>query len=295
MKLEKDLYAIDKTLLVKAGNKISRKVLNEIAGLSAKIRYVPIKDKWIMKDLLQTFKDKRYVNILYPPETNAKIIRSIAGIKMPEKILSELAFMKKLSPYTYHHVLIIAILAAKISFDHTIKNRFEHDKALLLSLFHDLGKSRIPLSILDKPTPITVYEREVLSTHPLIGYVLLHYYFGRNHKNYSFSSFQHHERLDGSGYPLGIKTLNKYSQLIGVVDALDALISERPYRSRPFTLRAAIDLLLEEAEKGRFNKSLLRTLIVYSRKEAPGAKIIIGERGRDKVPADNSYGKTAKS
>lgn len=295
MKLGKDLYAIDKTLLVKAGNKISRKVLNEIAGLSGKIRYVPIKDKWIMKDLLQTFKDKRYVNILYPPETNAKIIRSIAGIKMPEKILSELAFMKKLSPYTYHHVLIIAILAAKISFDHTIKNRFEHDKALLLSLFHDLGKSRIPLNILDKPTPITVYEREVLSTHPLIGYVLLHYYFGRDHKNYSFSSFQHHERLDGSGYPLGIKTLNKYSQLIGVVDALDALISERPYRSRPFTLRAAIDLLLEEAEKGRFNKSLLRTLIVYSRKEAPGAKIIIGERGRDKVPADNSYGKTSKS
>jgi len=295
MKRQRDLYAIDKTLLVKAGDKIGRKVLNTIAGLSGKIRYVPIKDKWIMKDLLQTFKDKRYVNILYPPETNAKIIRSISRMKVPEKILSELAFMKKLSPYTYHHVLVIAILAAKVSFDHSIKSRFAHDKALLLSLFHDLGKSRIPLSILDKPTPITAEERDVLSSHPLIGYVLLHYYFGQHHKKYSFSSFQHHERLDGSGYPLGIKTLNKYSQLIGVVDALDALISERPYRSKPFTLRAAIDLLLEEAEKGRFNKSLVRTLIVYSRKETPGKKIIIGERGRDNPPTDNSYGKTAQS
>lgn len=295
MRLEKDLYAIDKKLLVKAGDKISRKVLNQIADLSRGIRYVPIKDKWIMKDLIQTFKDKRYAHILYPPETNKKIIRSMNHIKMPEKILSELAFMKKLSPYTYHHVLIIAILAAKVSFDHSTKNRFAHDKALLLSLFHDLGKSRIPLSILDKPTPITLYERQVLSSHPLIGYVLLHYYFGHNHKHYSFSSFQHHERLDGSGYPLGIKTLNKYSQLIGVVDALDALISERPYRSKPFSLRAAIDLLLEEAEKGRFNKNLVRTLIVYSRKESPGTKIIIGERGRDKAPIDNSYGKTASS
>lgn len=294
MKLQKDLYAIDKTLLVKAGYKINRKVLNDIAGLSGKIRYVPIKDKWIMKDLLQTFKDKRYVNILYPPSTNAKIARSISRMKMPEKILSELAFMKKLSPYTYHHVLVIAVLAAKVSFDHSIKSRYDHDKALLLSLFHDLGKSRIPLSILDKPTPITVQERDVLSSHPLIGYVLLHYYFGHHHKQYSFSSFQHHERLDGSGYPLGIKTLNKYSQLIGVVDALDALISERPYRSSPFTLRAAIDLLLEEAEKGRFNKSIVRTLIVYSRKETPGTKIIIGERGRDRAPTDNSYGKTAR-
>ena len=72
MKLEKDLYAIDKKLLVKAGDKISRKVLNNISGLSEKIRYVPIKDKWIMKDLINTFKDKRYENILYPPERQSK-------------------------------------------------------------------------------------------------------------------------------------------------------------------------------------------------------------------------------
>jgi HD-GYP domain-containing protein (c-di-GMP phosphodiesterase class II) len=295
MRLENDLYAIDKTLLVKAGHKISRKVLNEIAGLPEKIKYVSIKDTWMMKDLVNTFKDKRYANILYPPEVNQKIIRSLASIKMPEKILSELAFMKKLTPYTYHHIMVIAILASKVSFDHSLKNHYTHDLALLLSLFHDLGKSRIPLSILDKATPITLYERQVLSSHPLIGYVLLHYYFGKNHKSYAFSSFQHHERLDGSGYPLGIKTLNKYSQLIGVVDALDALISERPYRSKPFSLRAAIDLLLDEADKGKFNKSLVRTLIVYSRRESPGAKIIIAEKGRDKAPEDNSYGKTAKA
>jgi len=94
-----------------------------------------------MNDLIQTFKNKRYTNIFYPPETNLKIIR-------------------------------------------------------------------------------------------LIGYVLLHYYFGKDHKQYDFSSFQHHERLDGSGYPLGIKRLNKYSHLIGIVDILDALISERPYRKK---------------------------------------------------------------
>lgn len=295
MRLESDLYAIDKKLLIKAGNKISRKVLNKIASLSGEIRYVPIKDKWIMKDLLQTFNDKRYANIFYPPETNSKIVCAITRMKMPEKIIAELAFMKKFSPYTYHHALVIAVIAGKISFDHSIKSKYAPEIAMLLSLFHDLGKSRLPLSILDKSTPITMQEREILSSHPLIGYVLLHYYFGNSHKHYSFSSFQHHERLDGSGYPLGIKTLNKYSQLIGVVDALDALISERPYRSKPFSLRAAIDLLLEEADKGRFNKNLVRTLIIYSRKQAPGTKIIIGQRGREQGPADNSYGKTAAS
>ncbi|MCX5849989.1 MAG: HD domain-containing protein [Deltaproteobacteria bacterium] len=295
MQLENDLYAIDKKILVRAGDIINRKELKNIAGLSKKIKYKPIKDTWLMKDLIQTFKDKRYSNILYPPKTNQKIIHSIHRIKMPGKILSELAFMKKLSPYTYHHVLVIAVLAAKISFDHSIKSKFAPEMALLLSLFHDLGKSRIPLSILDKATPITIHERQILSTHPLIGYVLLHYYFGSNHKRYDYSSYQHHERLDGSGYPLGIKTLKKYSQLIGVVDTLDALISERPYRNKPFSLRAAIDFLLDEAEKGKYNKSLVNTLIIYSRREAPGAKIIIAERGRDKAPDENSYGKTAES
>jgi len=295
MRLENDLYSIDKKLLVKAGEKITRKKLTHIAALSGKINYKPIKDTWLMKDLVQTFKDKRYSNILYPPEVNQKIIHSIKHIKMPEKILSELVFMKKLSPYTYHHILIIAVLAAKISFDHSIKCIFAPDIAMLLSLFHDIGKSRIPLEILDKATPITLHERQILSTHPLIGYVLLHYYFGINHKKYAYSSYQHHERLDGSGYPLGIKTLNKYSQLIGVVDTLDALISERPYRSKPFSLRAAIDLLLEDADKGKFNKSLVRTLIIYSRKKAPGTKIKIAEKGRDKAPENNCYGKTSKT
>jgi len=294
MRLDNDLYAIDKTLLAKAGEKIDRKVLKRIAEMPGKIKYVAVADTWLMKDLLHTFKDKRYKNILYPPEVNEKIIRSIAKIKIPEKILAELAFMKKLTPYTFHHVMVISILSSKVSFDHSLKNKYMHDLALLLSLFHDLGKSRISLDILDKSTPLTAQEHKVLRTHPEIGYVLLHYYFGCHHKKYDYSAYQHHERIDGSGYPLGIKTLNKYSQLIGVVDSLDALISERPYRSKPFTLRAAIDLLLEQADQGKFHKNLVRTLILYSRKAQPGVKITIGQRGRDKAPAENSYGKTAK-
>jgi HD-GYP domain-containing protein (c-di-GMP phosphodiesterase class II) len=76
---------------------------------------------------------------------------------------------------------------------------------------------------------------------------------------------------------------------------MDALISERPYRKSPFSLRAAIDLLLDESEKGRFHKGLIHTLIRYARKERPGSKLILAQRGRDKEPTGNSYGKTAPS
>jgi HD-GYP domain-containing protein (c-di-GMP phosphodiesterase class II) len=295
MQLENDLYSFDKKLLIKAGDLIDRETLKNIAGLSEHIRYVQIKDTQLMNDLIQAFKDKRYSNIFYPPETNLKIISYMRHVTMPEKVLSELAHMKKISSYTYHHILMIAILAAKISLDNSLKNKYSPDMAIRLSLFHDLGKSRMPLRILNKRSPLTGEERRILHTHPLIGYILLHYYFGKDHKKYDFSSFQHHERLDGSGYPLGIKGLNNYSHLIGIVDTLDALISERPYRKKPFTLRAAIDFLFDESEKGRFLKGLVRILIRYARKEAPGAKLIIGAKGRDQEPAGNSYGKTAAS
>ena len=164
-----------------------------------------------------------------------------------------------------------------------------------LNLLHDLGKTRIPLRILNKRSPLTKEERHILSTHPLIGYILLHYYFGKDHKKYDFSAYQHHERLDGSGYPLGIRRLNNYSRLIGIVDTLDALISERPYRKKPFTLRAAIDFLLDESEKGRFHKGLVQLLIRYARKEGPTTKLIIAAKGRDKEPTGNSHGKIAAS
>jgi len=295
MHLENDLYSIDKKLLLKAGTAINRSSLKHIAGLSGEIRYVPIKNTQLFEDMLNTFKDKRYADILYPHEVNLKIISYIRRIKMPEMILSELAYMKELTPYTYNHILTISVLAAKIAIDHSQKNKYYPDMALRLSLFHDLGKSRIPLRILNKRSPITADERQILKTHPLIGYVLLHYYFGMDSKAVAFSSFQHHERLDGSGYPLGIKKLNKYSHLIGIVDTLDALISARPYRKTPFSLRAAIDLLLDESEKGRFHKGLIHTLIRYARKARPGTKLIIATRGRDKEPSGNSYGKTAPS
>ena len=295
MKLSNDLYAIDKTLLVKAGDIIDRKALNKIACLSESISYTQIKDTWLMKDFIQTFEDERYTKILYPPETNQKIIRNFSRIKMPEKIFAELANMKKLSSYTYHHSLIVTVLAGKICFDRSLQGKYTPDMAMILGLLHDLGKSRIPVSSLNKTTPLTSHEWHVLKKHPLIGYILLHYYFGNVHKQYSFPTFQHHERLDGSGYPRQIKKINKYSQVIAVVDTLDALLSGRPYRSKPYTLRAAIDHLLDEAEKGKLNKRMAKVVIVYSRQEMPSAKIILGERGRDKAPAKNIYGIIEKS
>jgi response regulator RpfG family c-di-GMP phosphodiesterase len=100
---------------------------------------------------------------------------------------------------------------------------------------HDIGKLAIPDAILLKPGPLTSEERRVMQRHSQIGYDLV--------KRISFLSeaaeivLMHHERCDGSGYPLGLKgqDIPLGARIFGVSDTVDAMTSDRPYRSaRPF-------------------------------------------------------------
>ncbi len=96
---------------------------------------------------------------------------------------------------------------------------------------HDIGKLAIPDAILLKPGPLTDEEREIMQRHAQIGYDLV--------KGIPFLAdaaeiiFAHHERCDGSGYPRGLKTeeIPVGARIFAVADTLDAMTSDRPYRS----------------------------------------------------------------
>jgi HD-GYP domain-containing protein (c-di-GMP phosphodiesterase class II) len=295
VKLKKDLKSIDNKLLVKAGEEINKAVLRRIARSAGNIYYIRIKDTIVAKHFKRAFKDERYKIILSPESANEKVLSIIEKTTLPKKIIAELLNIKKKMPYTYHHILMITILGTKLILDKNLKKLYKPEKMVRLGIIHDIGKSRIPPEILDKPTPLTLEEYETIKLHPLIGYVLLHYYYGKAHSNYDYTSYEHHERLDGSGYPRKIKTIHSYSQAVAVVDVLDALISSRPYRKAAYTLRAALDFLaLDELKKRRLNKKIVYLLVSYSRKNKPELKDLkISKIKRDKPPAENVYGKIA--
>lgn len=100
----------------------------------------------------------------------------------------------------------------------------------LASQVHDIGKIGIPYEILTKPTKLSKIEYELIKTHPQTGYDIL--------KGVHFPwpiaeiVWQHHERLDGSGYPRGLKrdAINLEAKIIAVADTVDAMSSHRPYR-----------------------------------------------------------------
>jgi putative nucleotidyltransferase with HDIG domain len=99
-----------------------------------------------------------------------------------------------------------------------------------MSLLHDLGKLAVPEEILGKPGPLTPEEYDRVKIHPQIAYDIL--------KNINFpwpvamAVLQHHERLDGSGYPYGFsgRDIIVEARILAVADVVDAITSHRPYR-----------------------------------------------------------------
>jgi putative two-component system response regulator len=116
-------------------------------------------------------------------------------------------------------------------------------------VLHDLGKIGIPDAVLLKPGTLTKAEFEVMKAHTLIGDRLCSEL--RCLQPVRPIVRHHHERLDGSGYPDGLRgsALPLLAQIIGIVDVYDALTSERPYK-RSFAHALALETLAAEAAKG---------------------------------------------
>ena len=127
-------------------------------------------------------------------------------------------------------------------------------------LLHDIGKNRVPRAVLDKPAALDASEWQVMRTHVKSGYDMIVRAQGFP-PSYAHIIAEHHERCDGSGYPAGrcAPGIALDSQLVGIVDAFDALTSRRPYRG-PVTAFEALNVM-RVAMRGQFSDELLREFI----------------------------------
>ncbi|AGB40958.1 putative domain HDIG-containing protein [Halobacteroides halobius DSM 5150] len=131
--------------------------------------------------------------------------------------------------YTAKHQRRVADLAVKLAKELKL-SEFEIRGIELAALIHDLGKISIPMHILAKPTKLTVNEFNIIKNHPQTGYEIT--------KDLNFPwpiaemIYQHHERLDGSGYPKGLQKgeILLGARIIAVADIIEAMTSHRPYR-----------------------------------------------------------------
>jgi len=148
-------------------------------------------------------------------------------------------------PYTSGHQQRVADLASAIAKE----MGFSRDKITgirMAGTLHDIGKIAIPVEILSKPGQLNGMELELIKEHPQVGYDIL--------KSIKFPQpiaqivLQHHERMDGSGYPKGLsgEGILLEARILGVADIVEAMASHRPYRPA-----VGIDKALEEISINR--------------------------------------------
>jgi len=117
-------------------------------------------------------------------------------------------------------------------------------------------------------------------------------HFLQNHRSFAAQvAKEHHERRDGSGYPLGISLKDRMVEIIAVCDVYDALLSPRPYRPIPYDNRTALEEITEMAKEGKLSWEVVQTLVSHNRKDRPHFRECeVSTEKRGTPPADNLYG-----
>jgi HD-GYP domain-containing protein (c-di-GMP phosphodiesterase class II) len=107
------------------------------------------------------------------------------------------------------------------------------------ALMHDIGKARVPLDILNKPSGLSEDEWRAISGHPWLGVLQLFQMRGQNDVPYRamIIAFEHHKKTDLSGYPKHVRprTMSIYSKVVAVADGFDAATSRRAYQTTPLS------------------------------------------------------------
>jgi PAS domain S-box-containing protein len=148
-------------------------------------------------------------------------------------------------PYTAGHQLRVAHLACAIAAEMALPQEIM-DGIQMAGSIHDVGKLSIPAEILSKPTKLTNLEFSLIKEHALIGYEMLKDV--ESPWPLAQIVYQHHERMDGSGYPRKLKgdEILLEARIMAVADVVEAMASHRPYRAA-----LGVDAALEEIEKNK--------------------------------------------
>jgi putative nucleotidyltransferase with HDIG domain len=154
----------------------------------------------------------------------------VSAMSRDQRAIVNIYDLKSYDEYTYHHSLSVSVLSIAIA------QRLGYDAKMLTkigkcSLMHDIGKTRIPIDIINKTSKLDPDEFTIVKNHSMEGYkYLLEKHIG-DEELWAGVKY-HHEKYDGTGYPDGIagEDIPLMSRIISVADVYDALTSKRPYR-----------------------------------------------------------------
>lgn len=170
------------------------------------------------------------------------------SIKKNRTVLSCLSTLKTYDRYTFSHSINVFFLSIMIGSALGLNKNQLHDLGMS-ALLHDIGKTLIPKKILNKKTKLTDLDFSVIKTHTAKGYFYVKEKISLPDVSF-LGILHHHEKFDGTGYPVGIKQKNIdiFGRIISIADVYDAMTSDRPYRKAQ-THTEAIQFIQHNSDK----------------------------------------------
>ena len=245
MRLAKDVILSDGRLLLLAGFAIKPLYIRKLEAFSVPNVFVedgpftPMEDfeeervynhaATTIKNIFSLTKNDNNVEVSAVRESVGEILQKVIE---NETVMLQITGIRDIDNYTFLHSVDVCIYSTIIG------KKLGFGKDLLMSLgmgaiLHDIGKCKVPIDILQKPDKLSDNEFEQMKLHTIYGSEII-----KNSYGLSFAianiAFQHHEKWNGSGYPLGM-TSNKIdlmSRIVSLVDVYDALTSDRVYKKK---------------------------------------------------------------
>lgn len=233
--LAHDILLRDGATLIKANTELNCKLISKLKTLGSKVVTLDL-TKVYLDGIAATqclFSAAKAGRPVQPNDVRQIIEPIMSAFSRTQNVVSLLLQLRSGDEYTFQHTLNVGIISSILAKWLGYEDKEELLKIAMAGTLHDIGKSRVPQEILNKPGPLTREEFEVMKTHSALSYQIL-CESSEYDKSVRRAVLEHHERENGSGYPQGLlgHEISPYAKIVTVADIYHAMSSERIYKSR---------------------------------------------------------------
>lgn len=274
MRLAKSIYSEAGILLLNAGSVLRFEYLTQLKNkgfASLFIGEVPedievpeVISDFVRMEASRTMREAM-ISIKHTGGFDAKKLEKIVDMIIDEilakkDIIVNVMDLKSTGDYTFRHSVNVCILSLMIGRSLLYPHKKMHELGMG-ALLHDIGKSLISSEVLEKKGRLTDEEFDEIKKHARYGYDILLPFDSLSLLS-KHVAYQHHERLNGTGYPRKINTkeIVEYAKVVAIVDCYDAITSDRPYKKKKPPVEAIKELSLPMFKKD-FDQKAMRHLV----------------------------------
>jgi putative nucleotidyltransferase with HDIG domain len=219
--------------------------------------------------------------LLEPEKTDAIVASVLNRQHDAAHIVDCVMQVRTVDEYTYHHCINVSMLAMMLGKWMRMPPS-QLPGLVRAGLLHDVGKSRVPLSILNKPGPLAPEELQEMKRHAEYGYQLVRL-SEQVAPEIAMAVLTHHEREDGTGYPLGIRAdkLGVYAKILAIVDVFDAMTANRVYRKHEPVFK--VFELMQHGSFGRLDPIVLDVFLTNITHYYVGRRVVLSDGAAGEV------------